>query len=121
MDRVKSLEKERTGLEQAILQCDEQLMQIRGLPATYPQGLPLHFSAVDMLMMASSMSLGHMPSIWLPGQSVLTCAENFDGVAEGLQPDKAGPLGPPIRIVLSLATPNIQLKIPTAKQPLCTC
>ena len=43
---------------------------------------------------------------------LLRCAEHFDGVDEGLQPDKDGPPGPPIRIVLYPATPNLLIKIP---------
>ncbi|KAL3135170.1 hypothetical protein ABBQ38_006261 [Trebouxia sp. C0009 RCD-2024] len=73
--RVESLKLERNKLKQAVSQRDEQLMQMRGLPATHPQG-------------------------------------SFDEVDEGLQPDKDGPPGPPIRIVLCPATPNLHIKLP---------
>ncbi|KAL3134238.1 hypothetical protein ABBQ38_006669 [Trebouxia sp. C0009 RCD-2024] len=37
---------------------------------------------------------------------------NFDAVDQGLQPDKDGPPGPPIRIVPFPATPNLHIKVP---------
>ena len=43
---------------------------------------------------------------------LLRCAGSFDEADEGLQPDKDGPPGPPIRILLFPATPNLHIKLP---------
>ena len=50
---------------------------------------------------------------------LLRCAENFDGVDEGMQPDKDGPPGPPTRIVLYPATPNLLIKMLPSSYPVC--
>ena len=57
-DRVESLQLDQTKLKQAVLQRDNQLMHMRGLPALHPQGLPF---TTDTLLSASSQSLGCVP------------------------------------------------------------
>ena len=51
-----SLELEKSRMEQAIVQRDEQLMQMRGLPGAHPQGLPLQFFLILHVFVAKQVA-----------------------------------------------------------------
>ena len=76
-NRIELLELGQIRLKQAVLQRDEQLLQMRSLPATPCRGLPLHFTTIDMFLSTSSQPIGCMSSKALPKQSVIVLCSAF--------------------------------------------